>query len=310
MTGNRLGPGKEFDLIRALLDRWGTHAVGIGDDAAVLALPRGDALVASVDAFVENRHFRRGWLSAREIGYRAVTAALSDLAAMASRPVGVLLALAVPVEWEGELLAIADGIGEAVELARVPIVGGNMTAASELSITTTVLGAAFGVLRRDALCPGDQLYVTGRLGGPGAAISALLRGAVPSAAERERFAHPVARLREARWFAEHGATAAIDISDGLAADVGHLAAASDVRLEVDLDLLPRMPGVEPLAAAESGEEYELIVGAPRALDVAAFERAFDLPLTRIGRAVAPGAEVVLLVGGQRVASARGHDHFS
>lgn len=310
MTWEQLGRGKEFDLIRALLDRWGPQAVGIGDDAAVLALPRGDALVASVDAFVENRHFIRGWLSARELGYRAVAAALSDLAAMAARPVGVLLAIALPESWEGELLALADGIGEAVEHARAPILGGNMTAAGELSITTTVLGAAFDVLRRDAVRPGDLLYVTGRFGGPGAAIRALRAGEAPGADARERFAHPVPRIREARWLAAHGATAAIDVSDGLAADAGHLAAASDVRIELDLDRVPRVAGVAPLDAAESGEEYELLVGAPRELDTAEFQRVFDLPLTPIGRAVAPGAEVVLHSGGARVARARGHDHFS
>lgn len=310
MTRPQLGAGREFDLIRALLDRWGPHAVGVGDDAAVLALPRGDLLVASVDAVVEDRHFRRGWLSPRELGYRAVAAALSDLAAMAARPVGVLLAFAIPASWESELLAIADGVGEAVELARAPILGGNMTAASELSITTTVLGAAFDVLRRDAMRPGDLLYVTGRFGGPGAAVRALREGRVPRVADHERFVHPVPRLREARWLAERGATAAIDISDGLAADAGHLAAASDVRLELDLDRVSRLDGVAPIDAAESGEEYELLVGSPRELDVDAFQRAFDLPLTLVGRAAASGGDVVLVSGGARVARAPGHDHFS
>src|SRR5882672_2613293 len=108
-----LGPGAEFDVIRALLVRWGDRAAGIGDDAAVLRLTRGDALVTSVDSSVEGRHFKREWLSPREIGYRAVAAALSDLAAMAARPIGVLIAFALPEAWRNELGAIADGIGDA-----------------------------------------------------------------------------------------------------------------------------------------------------------------------------------------------------
>jgi thiamine-monophosphate kinase len=91
-----LGPGEEFDAIRRMLERWGDLAVGIGDDAAIIDLPRGDRLVASVDSTVENRHFRSGWLTPREIGYRAVAAALSDLAAMAARPAGILVALSIP----------------------------------------------------------------------------------------------------------------------------------------------------------------------------------------------------------------------
>ena len=94
-----LGRGREFDAIRALLARWGDRAVGVGDDAAVVHVPRGDELVASVDAAIENRHFRDDWLTPREIGYRAVTAALSDLAAMAAQPLGILLALALPERW-------------------------------------------------------------------------------------------------------------------------------------------------------------------------------------------------------------------
>ncbi len=304
-----LGPGREFDIIRSLLDRWGPHVRDIGDDAAVLPIPRGDALVASIDATVENRHFRREWLSPREIGYRAVAAALSDLAAMASHPAGVLLGLAVPESWEEDLLELADGIGEAVELVRAPILGGNMTAAGELSITTTVLGSAHGVLRRDALWAEDHLYVTGTLGGPGAAVRAWLAGKQPAAEHRERFVHPVPRIREALWLADRGATAAIDVSDGLSADAAHLAAASQVRIVLDLDAVPRVHGVTAVEMAASGEEYELLVAAPHELDADAFRAAFGLPLTHVGRVV-DGTGVELESGGERVANVGGHDHFS
>src|SRR5262245_1216129 len=119
----QLGPGAEFDLIRKLRHHWGPLAVDIGDDAAVLRVPRGESMVISTDAALEDIHFRRDWLSLREIGYRAVTAALSDLAAMAASPAGVLVALQFPGEarapgdTEATVLEIADGIADAVRAA-------------------------------------------------------------------------------------------------------------------------------------------------------------------------------------------------
>lgn len=308
-----LGRGREFDAIRALLARWGDRAVGIGDDAAVVQVPRGDALVASVDTALENRHFREDWLTPREIGYRAVTAALSDLAAMAAQPLGILVALALPERWSAHLPAIADGIADAVTAAGTTIIGGNLAAAELLGLTTTVLGSAFAPLRRAGLCPGDTLYVTGLLGGPGAAVAAWNSGHRLHDAHRQRFAHPVARLREARWLADRGAKAGIDISDGLAADLEHLAAASAVGLDIDLDLLPLLDGVNgPVAAAASGEEYELVVGAPGGvpLDRAEFERTFGIPLTAIGRVVPRENGLVFRRSAERVAKPSGYDHLS
>src|SRR5947209_369950 len=109
-----LGAGAEFDAIRDLVSRWGPRAIGIGDDAAVMQVPRGDSLVVSVDTSAEGRHFRPGWLTPREISYRAVAAALSDLAAMAAHPLGALIAMTLPTGWRDALPQIADGIAEAV----------------------------------------------------------------------------------------------------------------------------------------------------------------------------------------------------
>src|SRR5262249_36513315 len=150
---------------------------------------RGDRLVVSVDSAIEGRHFREGWLTPQEIGYRAVAAALSDLAAMAARPVGVFIALAVPERWRTDLLALADGIGEAVSSAASVIRGGNITTATELSITTTVLGSVFQPLVRSGARPADFIYVTGALGGPGAALARLERGA-SAGDHRARLARP------------------------------------------------------------------------------------------------------------------------
>ena len=308
-----LGPGREFDVIRDLVRRWGTAARGIGDDAAVLDVPAGTRLVASTDATVENVHFRRAWLEPPEIGYRAATAALSDLAAMAATPIAMLVALSVPELWRDALGGIAEGIGDASRSFGAPITGGNLTSGAELSLTVTVLGFATHPLRRDAARAGDTLYVTGTLGGPRCALDAWENGRVPLPEHRERFARPSARIREALWLAAHGATAAIDISDGLAADVRHLAAASRVDVCLELEALPIVRGTSPLDATNSGEEYELLIATPVAIDQHAFAREFGVPLTRLGTASAPRtAEGMVRIAskGRLVDLPSGHDHFS
>lgn len=305
-----LGPGREFDIVRALERRWGSRAAGLGDDAAVLALPAGERLVVSTDASIEGVHFRTGWLGPRDIGYRATTAALSDLAAMGALPLGVLVALVLPRAWVEYAPELADGVGEAVECARTVIVGGDLTGGGELALTVTVLGHAVTPLTRGGARPGDAVYITGTLGGPLAAVRAWSEGAEPSAAARARFAHPAPRIAEARWLADHGADAAIDISDGLVADLGHIAAASGVTIVVDLDLVPRLAEVSAVDAGRSGEEYELALTAPAGLDTAAFARAFGIPLTHIGRVEAGRARVEAIAQGVRVASPSGFDHFT
>jgi thiamine-monophosphate kinase len=304
-----LGPGREFDVIRSLIERWGVAAVGIGDDAALVRVPRGETLLASVDASVENVHFRRDWLAPEEIGYRAVTAALSDLAAMAARPLGMLLSLTLPESWMTELGRLADGIGAAAARYQSPILGGNLASALELTVTTTVLGAAFAPLTRSAARPGDLVYVTGELGGPAAALARFQRNE-PAGDARSRLARPEARLNEARCLAEWGATAAIDISDGLVADLRHVAAASNVHIEVDAAAVPLFRSASIADALQGGDEYELALTSPAVLDVAAFARRFGIPLTEIGRVVSGSPTVDVVGEGARVADAKGYDHFS
>jgi thiamine-monophosphate kinase len=303
-----LGRGAEFDAIRLMVARWGSRAQGIGDDAATMRVPRGEFLVASVDTAVEGMHFRRGWLTPREIAYRAVAAALSDLAAMAARPIGVLLAMTIPESWRGAIDELADGVGDAVDVAGTVIRGGNLSDGAELSITTTVLGAAFAPLRRTGARIGDRVYVTGRLGAPRMATR-LLESGNSAGAFRDRFAHPVPRIAEALWLADRGASAAIDISDGIVADAGHLAAASMVQIELDATRLPLFSGVDANDALTSGEEYELLLTAPTDLDVTEFERRFALPLTCIG-IVAPAASEPVIVRGAVAGKLHGHDHFA
>ncbi|MEO7712362.1 MAG: thiamine-phosphate kinase [Gemmatimonadaceae bacterium] len=305
-----LGDGREFDAIRAMLDEWGPRATGVGDDAATLEMPSGAELVVSTDASVEGVHFRRAWMSASEIGARAATAALSDLAAMAAAPLGMLLSLVVPERWQNDLLALARGVGVAAASAGCPIVGGNLTRGSELSVTITVLGHASSPLRRAGARSGDRVYVTGWLGGPGAALRALLASETPAAAHLARFIAPVPRLREAQWLAKAGARAAIDISDGLLADAAHLARASGVTLAIDLGRLSHMDGVTAAQAATSGEEYELLITVPAdvAVDVGQFVRTFGIPLTDIG-SVQPAVADAVLIPGDGGGLAHGHDHL-
>ena len=306
-----LGDGAEFDAIRAMLHEWGAQASGVGDDAAVLDVPDGQRLVVSTDATIEGVHFRREWLSAPEIGARAATAALSDLAAMGAAPLGLLLALGVPEGWQHELVELARGVGMSATRAGCPIVGGNVTRASELSLTITVLGHAERPLRRSGARAGDLVYVTGSLGGPGAALRSLEAGRIPDTGHMTRFVSPTARLEEGRWLAGAGATAAIDVSDGLAADLAHLARASQLTVELSPESVPRMRGVRAADAVSSGEEYELVVTVPASAppDTEAFRERFGIPLTRIGVMHEQGSEPVRVVG-NRVDRARGHDHLS
>lgn len=308
-----MGPGREFDAVRALLEVWGAGAEGIGDDGALLDVPSGSRLVVSTDSTVEDVHFRHAWLTAREIGWRATMAALSDLAAMGAAPLGVLLALTVPARWRESMGELAQGIGDAVEAAGTKIVGGDVTDGDRLALAVTVLGHAARPLVRSAARPGDTLYLTGALGGPGAALAAWERSAVPRDSDRARFAHPVARITAGAWLAVHGAHAAIDLSDGLAGDVAHLAAASGVRCVVDLSAVPVLAPHDIRDALVSGEEYELLVAAPT-LDTAAFRAAHDgLTLTPIGRVEVSRHGVGEAVGeqdGRTVPLAGAHDHFA
>jgi len=308
-SGNiALGPGKEFDIVRSLLAEWGASAVRIGDDAATLEVPAGEKLVVSTDTSLEGVHFRREWLNHFEIGYRATAASLSDLAAMAARPLGLVIALTLPEGDRNEARAIATGIGEGASAVLCPIVGGDLTSGKTLSLTITALGSVVRPLSRAGARPGQHVYVTGRLGGPSAALRAWAAGGEPNEDDRARFANPVPRIDAAFGLAARGATSAIDISDGLLADIGHIAAASKVSIEIDLARIPRFGDASPMEAASSGEEYEIVVTAPE-IDAAQFTSEFGLDLTEIGRVVAGPARVELLNDGTKVSPPAGFDHF-
>lgn len=305
-----LGEGIEFDAIRRMVERSGPNARGIGDDAAVIGSIGDRSLVVSTDTSVENVHFRRDWLTAKEIGYRATAAALSDLAAMAARPVGILVALTVPASWRAALDGIIDGIGEAAAKSAAPILGGDTTSGGELSLTITVLGTVRDALTRSGAKPGDRVYVTGRLGGPWSALQDLKAGREPADSNRERFAHPVPRIPESAWLEGKGATSGIDISDGLASELEHLARASHVSIVVRLEDIPSVEGVAQSDAARSGEEYELVITSSSPIDIALFRERFALDLTLIGEVTHGEPGAVVTKDGQPVSLSPGYLHFT
>jgi len=313
----RLGPGGEFDRLRAIFASLGAAGRGLGDDCALIRIGS-RTLALSIDLSLEGVHFRTDWLSFREIGWRATAAALSDLAAEGAQPLGVLVSLGVPSNVQratgnaSPAVQIMSGVGAATRGVGASVLGGDLVRSSRYLVDVCALGVARRPVRRSGAHAGDGLWVTGRLGGAGLALAAFRAGRRLAPPVRRRFVHPEPRIAAGLWLARRGAHAMIDVSDGLAADAGHLAAASGVALEIELERLPCWPGVTPRDAAASGEEYELLVALPARFgerDARAFTRVSGLPLTRIGRCVA-GRGVHLSAAGRLVEAPPGFDHFA
>ncbi len=312
-----MGPGREFDRIREMVRAFGDAAGPIGGDTAPVPAGTG-TLVVSTDASVEGVHFRRDWLSDGEIGWRATAAALSDLAASAALPAGITVSIAVPDLDDIPLLTgLATGIGEAAAAAGCRVLGGDLVRGPAVMIDITAFGYVTDTVTRSGAVVGDGIWVTGVLGGSRAALVSWLDGRNPVPAARMAFARPRPRIRAGRWLAASGATAMMDLSDGIGGDARHLAAASGCGLEIDLDRLPVHPsalvegahsGVSPkLFAAAGGEDYELLVTLPAGWDSAAdCEPATGVGITRIGRVV-DGEGVRFLLEGLEV-EVGGFDH--
>src|SRR5580700_9680368 len=335
----------EFGLIKAL-SGWlrgispadPRTLVGIGDDAAVLAAPDG-RVVASTDFLLEGRHFRRNWSSAADVGHKAAARSLIDIAAMGAVPTGLLVALAappdLPVTWARDL---TEGLAAECARAGATVVGGDTASAGSILLATTVLGDLAGrapVLRSGA-APGDLVAVTGRLGHAAAGL-ALLEAvhtvsppnppawAASLAAAQRRPQPPYDAGPQA---ADLGATAMIDISDGLLADLGHIASASGVLIDLSSDRLSPGAGLRAAARAlhpffgrtERGSgprhaqalAWVLTGGEDHALAATLPPRvALPSHWTVIGEVRAgPGNRYSVLVDGQPWAGSAGWDHFA
>jgi thiamine-monophosphate kinase len=327
------GEGEFLRRVREAAGRpGGSVLVGIGDDTAVLqGQGREERLLLKCDATVEGQHFRREWLTEAEIGARAVRRALSDIAAMGGRPAAILLTLLVSPDEDLEAAtAIAAGAAAAGTEFGAPLAGGE-TVGTEGPLALDVVVAGFAPagreLRRSGARPGEALLVSGALGASAAGLACLRCGLSAPAAHRAiaRSKRPEPRLALGRMLRESGAVrAAIDLSDGLLRDAGHLADESGVRIEIDEARLPLSPdcrevaealGASPLHwALAGGEDYELLFTADAesvpAL-IAQADREVGLSLTRIG-AVTQGRGVFVARpdGGARTPTAEGWDQFT
>jgi thiamine-monophosphate kinase len=302
-------------LARTLAPRAPGHGieVGIGDDAAVLD-PR-DApgrLVWTIDEQVDGTHFERGLLSWHDVGWRSLMAAASDVAAMGAEPWCALSALVLPDDFGDEALGeLARGQADAADALGAPVVGGNLARGPALSIATTLLGTCASPVARGGARAGDVLWMAGAVGLSAAGLLALRRGC----GDAPGLAHAVEAWRRPRALVDAGramsglASAAVDVSDGLARDVGHVAEASAVRVVLDggalgadaaLARAAEALGVSALdLALYGGEDYALVAASPSPIP----------GFRRIGEVRAGEGLALRTSSGEQPLEPRGFDHF-
>lgn len=317
----------EFDLIARIRARAAACAasrgdvrLGIGDDAAIVAVPPGRLLAVAMDTLNAGVHFPEDTAPA-DIGWKAVAVNLSDLAAMGAEPTWCTLSLSLPHGDPAWIDAFLDGFLALATQHRVALIGGDTTR-GPLSVCATVHGFVDpqGVLRRDAARVGDDVWVTGTLGDAAAALHEWREGGARIEALRTRLDRPTPRVAAGRALAGI-AHACIDVSDGLLADLGHVCRASRVGAEIALADLPlsaalsvaHTPALTQRWQTAGGDDYELCFTAPPTARLAIEDAmlACDTPATRIGRIVANTDEVVVLdaSGGVLAPTEQGYAHF-
>jgi thiamine-monophosphate kinase len=317
-------PGGEFKLIERIRARARGRedvVLGIGDDAALLRVPEGQELVLSTDTLVAGVHFPAE-SAAADIGWKALAVNLSDLAAMGANPAWCTLALTLPDDGVDFLDEFLDGFCELADAHAVALVGGDTTR-GPLSITLAVHGfaPAGSALRRAGAHAGEDVWVTGTLGDAAGALQQWRAGGLQSAKLRYRLDRPTPRV--AAGMALRGlASAAIDLSDGLAADLGHVLAASGLGAELELGRVPTSRTLAehfPADAARwrlqlaGGDDYELCFTAPsvHALDIEQALAACEVGATVVGRTTrAPGLRLLTPEGGDFALGETGFEHFA
>jgi thiamine-monophosphate kinase len=313
----------EFDLIRRFFTEQSLQRadvpLGIGDDAALLAPPPGKLLAVSVDTLISGVHFPLD-TTARAVGHKALAVNLSDLAAMGAEPAWVTLALSLPVSDEDWLTDFSQGFFALAREYGVQLVGGDTTR-GPLSITVQVTGFVEPeqALTRSGAQAGDGIYLTGSIGDAGLGLHLHQQGDAVKEPNTETLVHrlefPTPRV--ATGIALRGrATSAIDVSDGLAADLGHVLAASDVGADIQIEQLPLSTAYRTLAGADAwqaavtaGDDYELCFTLPAGQAEVLAE--LDCPCTRIGEISAtPGLRWHDTNGTSITIDRTGFDHFA
>lgn len=304
----------EFGLIASVTARLpqGENVVlGPGDDAAVVAAPDGRVVVAT-DMLVERRHFRRDWSPAYDIGRKAAAQNMADIVAVGARPTALLLGLGAPPDLPAEwVLQVADGMRDEGGRLGASVVGGDTVWSDAVVLAVTALGDLGGrnPVSRGGARPGDIVAVCGRLGWAAAGLRVLSRGFRTPRVLVDAYRRPEVPYEAADTAVELGVTAMCDVSDGLLADLGHIAQASGVAIDVHPEALPPDPPVAEIAAllAEDAERWVLTGGEDHAL-AATFAPDVTLPEPwRVVGKVSTGAGVT--VRGEPYPGAEGYRHF-
>ncbi|GIU84453.1 MAG: thiamine-monophosphate kinase [Acidimicrobiales bacterium] len=289
------------------LDEAPEGQVWAGDDAAIV---EGQVAVAT-DSLVEGVHFRLDWADPESVGYKALAVNLSDLAATGCLPTSCVVSVVVPPGGGETALAVLRGLRDAGRIWSCPLVGGDTCTGSCFVVSVAVTGrpAASAPLLRSGARPGDRLWLTGEVGGASAVLRRLRSGETPDPEETNRLNRPTPRLREGAVSAECGATAAIDVSDGLALDLARLCRASEVGARIDSSRVPKAAAADWDDAFHGGEDYELLLAAPPSVDLRhAFSTAGLDPPHLIGELTAEPDIVLVEKGSVRALDTRGYLH--
>ncbi len=309
----------EFGLVAELarLFEQGEHVLlGPGDDAAVVAVPDG-RVVVSTDLHVDTRHFRRDWATATEIGHRVAAANLSDINAMGGRATALTVGLAAPADLPASwALELAAGIAAECALVGASVVGGDLTSADQVLVSITALGSVDGdPVRRSGARPGDVVAIAGRQGWAAGGLAVLARGFRSPRALVEAYKRPEPPYAAGPAAAAAGATAMIDVSDGLLADVGHVASASDVVIDLHTDAFEIAEPLVAVGAALGADPLRFVLagGDDHAL-VATFPAGTALPSgwTVIGTVTGRDPQhndSLVTVDGLSYSGTTGHTHF-
>lgn len=315
----------EFGLIDKIAQLVGSPkgnvVLGIGDDVAIWRV--GPSLqLATTDSLVEGVHFLSGQITWRELGWKGLAVNISDIASMGGNPRYALVTFGLPEDMEVEdVISIYEGILEIAEIYDVAVIGGDLVSSPQIIISITVLGDLEGevFLSRSSARPGDKIGITGYLGSSAGGLEMIKRGLnlEKEIASFLRQAHfrPLPRVNEGKILLRYGVKTAIDISDGLISDLGHICRMSKVGAKVRIDKIPIHPYLKEVFKEEAlefalsgGEDYELLFTAPQKV-IAELQR--ELPFTIIGEIIeGRGIELLDEKGRPFLWQKKGWDHFA